>query len=213
MKSQDIFLALKLASLQKQEKSLIQQHSQPNLYIQGWEGWEIVHDEKDWAKATKELISLSQARLYTARGLAEELGIGKTEINNALNRNISVGLVIIDHRTNRPKVNLKALREFIIYGIKYVFSAKPGEIIRGIPTSFAAPVLAGQVMTAGEIIYVWPDPRGKSKGQSITPLFKSVPFAVKRDPLLYEYLALVDALRVGSPREASVAEKLLIERL
>lgn len=95
-------------------------------------------------------------------------------------------MVNLDQHTNRPKANLNALREFIIHGLKYVFPAKPAEIVRGIPTSFAAPVLEGQLMTTGEIIYVWPDARGKSKGQSVDPLFKSVPNAVKRDPLLYE---------------------------
>jgi hypothetical protein len=159
------------------------------------------------------LIPLAQACLYTARGLAEQLGVGKTEVNKAINRCIAVGMANLDRRTNRPKVNLKALREFIVYGLKYVFPANPAEITRGIPTSFAAPVLEGQLMTAGETIYVWPDPRGKNKGQSVEPLFKSVPFAVKHDRLLYEYLALVDAIRLGSPREADLAGRLLEERL
>lgn len=213
MKSQDVFIALKLASLQKQEHDLIEKHSPPELYIHGWEGWEIDPEDMDGRGKTRNLVSNVQAGLYTARGLADELGVGKTEINNAIKRSITVGMVKLDRHTNRPKVNLKALFEFIIYGLKYVFPAKPAEIVRGIPTSFAAPVLAGQIMTAGEFIYVWPDARGKSKGQSVLPLFKSVPYAVKRDPLLYEYLALVDAIRLGSPREAGLAEKLLQERL
>lgn len=213
MKSQDIFIALKLASLQKQEHDLIEKHAPPELYIHGWEGWEVDPKNIDGREVTRHLVSNVQASLYTARGLADELGVGKTEINNAIKRSITVGMIKLDRHTNRPKVNIKALFEFIIYGLKYVFPAKSAEIVRGIPTSFAAPVLAGQIMTAGEFIYVWPDARGKSKGQSVLPLFKSVPYAVKRDPLLYEYLALVDAIRLGSPREAGLAEKLLQERL
>jgi hypothetical protein len=180
MKSQDIFILLKLASLQIQD------------------------DEKH---------PPVDAGLYTVRGLAEELGVGKTEINNSINRSISVGLLKRDRKTNQPKTNLKALREFIVYGLKYVFPVRPAEMTRGIPTAFAATVLEGQLMTAGEMIYVWPDAKGKNKGQSVIPLFKSVPYAVKRDPKLYEYLALVDAIRLGSPREAHLAEQLLTERL
>jgi hypothetical protein len=213
MKSQDIFILLKLASLQRQEKAIIEKQSPSKMYIHGWEGWEIAPAEVDERQLARQLLPFEQASRYTARGLAEELGVGKTEVNNAINRCIAVGMATLDRHTNRPKANFKALREFIVYGLKYVFPAAPAEIVRGIPTSFAAPVLEGQLMTAGELICVWPDARGKSKGQSVTPLFGSVPYAVKRDPLLYEYLALVDAIRLGSPREAGLAEQLLKERL
>jgi len=43
----------------------------------------------------------------------------------------------------------------------------------------------------------------------VAPIYKTVPEAVKRDYLLYHYLALVDAIRLGSPREADVANQLL----
>jgi len=35
----------------------------------------------------------------------------------------------------------------------------------------------------------------------------------KQDPRLYEYLALVDAIRLGNSREAHIAEQLLKESL
>jgi hypothetical protein len=210
MKSQDIFIVLKLASLQKQENALKENQTPSKLYIHGWEGWETEPEDIDLQN--QELISAAHASLYTARGLAEKTGIGKTEVNNALNRCIYSGMVNLDRQTGRPKVNLKALREFIIYGLKYVFPVKASELVRGIPTSFAAPVLEGQIMTSGEYIYVWPDAKGKSKGQAIAPLYQSVPYAVKRDPLLYEYLALVDVIRLGSPREITMANQLLLER-
>lgn len=213
VKSQDIFILLKLASLQRQEKAIIEKQSPSKMYIHGWEGWEIAPEEVDERQLARQLLPLEQAGRYTARGLAKDLGVGKTEVNNAIKRCIAVGMATLDRHTNRPKANSKVLREFIVYGLKYVFPAAPAEIVRGIPTSFAAPVLEGRLMTAGELIYVWPDARGKSKGQSVTPLFNSVPYAVKRDPLLYEYLALVDAIRLGSPREADLAEQLLHEKL
>ena len=120
---------------------------------------------------------------------------------------------MLDRKTKFPRANNRALKEFIEHGLKYVFPADPGKIMRGIPTSFAAPIMAGKLMSAGDVINVWPDPTGKEKGQSIQPLFKSVPRAVKQDPELYKLLALVDAIRLGNARESKIAIELLEESL
>jgi hypothetical protein len=50
-------------------------------------------------------------------------------------------------------------------------------------------------------------PEGKSRGIALAPLYKTVPIAALRDPLLYEKLALVDALRDGRTRERKLAEE------
>lgn len=189
MKSQDILILLKLVSLSQQEES--------------GESWA--------ARDAENRVPVSD--LYSVRGLAAALGISKTEVNASINRSIAVGMAKHDRKTGHPRANRKALLEFICHGLKYVFPAKPAEIARGIPTGFAAPVLQGELLSAGEYIYVWPDAKGKEKGQSVTPLFKSVPEAVSKDPRLYEYLALVDAIRLGQPREAKLAVNRLEERL
>lgn len=150
---------------------------------------------------------------YSSRGLEAALGISKTEVNASINRSISVGMAILDRNAGQPKVNRKALFEFIVYGLKYVFPAKPAEIARGIPTAFSAPGLKGELMGTGDFALVWPDPNGKEKGQSVAPLFKSVPVAVKKDPCLYEYLALVDSIRLGNPREVKKAINMLQKRM
>jgi len=64
-----------------------------------------------------------------------------------------------------------------------------------------------------EHIHVWPDPKGNEIGQSLKPLFKSVPDAARRDPELYDLLALVDAIRLGNPRESKFAQQLLEKKL
>lgn len=161
-------------------------------------------------KQEKEAVSAAQ---YTVRGLADETGISKSEVSNALNRCTKVGLLKQDRTTHYPCANVKALSEFIVYGLKYVFPAEMKEVTRGIPTSFAAPVLSDKIMTAGELIYVWPDAEGKKKGQAVVPLCKSIARAVTRDQLLYEYLALVDAIRLGNPREVEVAVTELHKRM
>lgn len=150
---------------------------------------------------------------YSARGLSAALGVSKTEVNASVRRSIDVGMAIKDRKSGYPKVNKKALLEFVVHGLKYVFSAKPAEIVRGVPTAFAAPILESKLLSMGDYIYVWPYAEGREKGQSVQPLFKSVPKAALADDRLYEYLALVDAIRLGNPREANLAEELLEKRL
>ena len=144
---------------------------------------------------------------YSVRSLADALGVSKSEVSNSINRLYAAGLAIKDRHSGRPRPNMKAVAEFVISGLKYVFPAEPGPLARGVPTAFAAPVLEGKVMSAGDSKYVWPDAEGRDSGQSIEPLFKSVPYAIRQDEELYAYLALVDAIRLGNPREAGVAKE------
>ena len=68
-------------------------------------------------------------------------------------------------------------------------------------------------MSAGELNPVWPDAEGNTKGKAVEPLYKSVTYAIRRDPQLYILLALVDAVRIGQPRERGLATKLLNQYL
>lgn len=56
-------------------------------------------------------------------------------------------------------------------------------------------------------------PGGKMRGTTLEPLHKAVPRAAANDPVLYELLALVDALRDGRVRERQIAERELTARL
>jgi hypothetical protein len=186
MKSQDIVILLKLISLRQQEREPNSSARSDNYFA----------DDP-----------------YSVRALENSLGISKSEINNSLNRSTNSGLAIKDREQSQPKANVKAVFEFIIFGLKYVFPVKPGPLARGMATSFAAPVLNKKLMSAGENILVWPDADGRDHGQSIEPLFKSVPFAAQHDERLYESLALVDAIRLGHARERNVAREELEMRL
>jgi hypothetical protein len=146
---------------------------------------------------------------YSVRQLEAATGISKSELSAAMNRCFHAGLAVRDRQTGLPKVNRKALLGFLLQGIKYVFPVKPAEMVRGMPTAFAAPVMQGALMSAGETINVWPDATATHKGQAIAPLFKSVPLAARTDAKLYELLAVVDAIRIGSAREAQLAAQWL----
>lgn len=209
MKSQDVVLLIKLICLEQRERSQHRLDSEMEALVklsnaaEKWQGWEDQPEQDPPVHHDS----------YSVRALQASLGISKTEVASALKRCQQIGLLRVDPDTQRPRVNSKALLGFVEHGLRYVFPVKPAEIVRGIPTSFSAPILEGRLMSGGDLIHVWPDAYGARKGQSIAPLFKTVPGAVKKDPLLYEYLALIDAVRLGNAREANLANKMLRERI
>ncbi|WP_284543292.1 hypothetical protein [Pleomorphomonas sp. T1.2MG-36] len=186
MKSQDIVVLLKLVSLQDQERQTLPEQSH-------------------WASQGESP--------YSVRGLEALLGISKTEISGSIKRSLSSGLANKDRQTGRPNPNRRNLHSFLLNGLKFVFPAKLGTMTRGTPTAFAAPMLKNLLIRGGEHIHVWPSARGSNMGLSVEPLFKSVPDAVEQDERLYEYLALVDAIRLGNQREAGLAGERLSEKL
>jgi biotin operon repressor len=210
MKSQDIVVLLKLISLHQRLQGVsqlrVEERSAENL---DWQGWEASATEE----ALDPLPGNILAEAFSVRGLEASLGISKSEVNASIQRSYQTGLAIQDRKSGYPKANVRSLLEFIAHGLKYVFPAKPGAMVRGIPTAAAAPVLQGELVSASDYICVWPDAQGCDMGQTLDPLFRSVPHAVRRDPELYATLALVDAIRLGNPRESKLARQLLEKRL
>ena len=143
--------------------------------------------------------------------MSVDLSISSSEVHAALKRLAFARLVSSDAEGNRPL--LEAVEEFLVHGVKYAFPAKRGELTRGVPTSYAAPPLNRAIESGSEPPPVWPFPEGQHRGVSLEPLYKSAPAAALRDPLLYEFLALIDALREGRARERKLAEKELVARI
>ena len=140
--------------------------------------------------------------------LAYALNISQSEAGLALLRLMKSQLI-----TDRKKPIKAAVIEFLISGLKYVYPAEPGAMTRGMPTAHSAPPLANKIQSNSDENYVWPDPQGKSRGQSITPIYKSIPYAAQGDERLYEMLALIDAIRVGRARESNIASEELKRRI
>lgn len=200
MKSQDIYVLLKIVSLEHSKGS--------QLYNRGLSetaGWSS--DDPDVS-----LPEISNAP-FSLRALSAHTGIGKSEVGNSLRRSEYSGLCRSPSGGGSIKVNKKALLEFLVYGLKYVFPVRPGAMVRGIPTGFFAPSLSKNLLSVGEDVWVWPDAYGSMKGQAIEPLHSKVPKGVKIDSELYTLMALTDALRLGKPREVGVATGLLREKL
>jgi len=141
--------------------------------------------------------------------VAGDLALSPSQVHASLKRLERSRLV--DAQTGRPL--LKAVEEFLIHGVKYAFPVQRGEATRGMPTAYAAPPLSDQIAENGDLLLVWQDAEGEARGVTFEPLHKAAPKAARKDPVLHELLALLDALRDGRARERQLAEKELSARL
>ena len=158
------------------------------------------------------VVALKLALGAAASGYADlgsALGMSASEVHAAVGRLIQARL--LDPETKR--VRFEALRDFLVHGVPYAFPANLEQITRGMPTAWAAPAMSGKISSSDQLPPVWPDPEGRVQGASVRPLYSSVPGAARRDPELYDLLALVDALRIGRARERALAEKEINQRL
>jgi hypothetical protein len=101
--------------------------------------------------------------------------------------------------------------EFLEHGVKFMFPAKPGVVVAGVPTAHSGPALAEEFIADAK--FVWPDAKGDSVGQTVTPLYKRAAQLPSNCPAVYELLTLVDAIRVGRVRERASAMEKIKERL
>jgi hypothetical protein len=143
--------------------------------------------------------------------MANELGLSPSEVHGAIER--LQGSRLLHGSEMKDKPNVSALEEFLLHGLKYAFPAEHGEVTRGVPTSYAAEPLRSEISPSNDLPPVWPWPAGDTRGLGLEPLYKSAPLAALRDPVLYEFLALADALRDGRARERNLAERDLVKRL
>lgn len=141
--------------------------------------------------------------------LAKDLGMSASEVHAAVRRLAEARLA----NDEGGEIRLGLLRNFLMHGVPYAFPAREKEVTRGIPTGWAAPVMAKAVQAGDQLPPVWPDPNGTTQGVAVRPLYASAPRAAERDDRLYALLALVDVFRLGRARERAIAERQLNELL
>jgi hypothetical protein len=213
MKSQDIVVLLKLISLHFILADSYKLDGVSLKFSHGFEDWVddgAIENEFTGGRLNQpSLLTGYIEKQFSMRALEAGTGISKSQISLSLKRMFDVGLAKYDRKLGVPKTNTKSLLDFIAYGITYVFPAKLGELRRGIATSIAAPVLQGKLMSAGDLAPVWPHANGNTKGMATEPLHPNVFKAVRYDGLMYAFLALTDAVRIGNPRERNLALDML----
>jgi len=166
------------------------------------------------------ILSQDSYEMLPQNKLAALLCMSASEVNAGIKRLILSGLlspVISNDRTKKIVYipNKKACEECLISGVKYFFPVQLGAYSRGIATSYAAPILEKHLILGDDPIPVWPYGDGDKRGLALEPLYSSVPKSLAEfpDPLFYELLVLVDAIRSGRARERNIAIQLLKEKL
>ncbi|MBZ0202490.1 MAG: hypothetical protein K8I03_05690 [Ignavibacteria bacterium] len=148
--------------------------------------------------------------------ISNSLQISQSEVSESIRRSQYIGLI----EKGTKCVFYESFVEFLAHGLRFVFPAKPGAISRGVPTAHSAPPL-NRIISANNDIYVWPYAFGTVTGQSIEPLYNTVPRVISEvtskdeseDRKFYELLALTDALRVGKARERNIAKQEIEKRI
>ena len=153
------------------------------------------------------LIAHQGDKNLSQNSIAFELCLSPSQINSAFKRLVIAGLITPYHPPSKPQPIIQACEEFFTHALKYIFPAKLGEIARGVPTSYSGPSLKEQIVAGSDPIPVWPYGEGEERGVALKPLYSSVPESVIKhpDPLFYDLLNLIDAIRSGRAREKKIA--------
>ena len=169
----------------------------------------------------KILASLTQSKdqvgELTQKKLATHLCMSISEVHAGIKRLILARLLapVSMHQQRILLPVTVACEECLLSAVKYFIPVQLGAYTRGIATSYAAPVLTKHIVIGNDPIPVWPDAEGDRRGLALEPLYRSVPRSVRQfpDPIFYELLVLIDAIRSGRARERNLAAKFLKEQM
>lgn len=149
------------------------------------------------------------SRKWRYSDIADALCVSPSEVHKAVARCTRAGMY--NAYSGRPIRS--ALLEFIIHGVKYSFPVQPGPVARGMPTAYSLAPLSEVVLAQAGDQVVWPVSDGAVVGRSVQPLYPTLPPAAAKDPVLYRWLGLIDALRIGRTREQRLAAETLSSEL
>ena len=138
---------------------------------------------------------------WTFVQLSRAIKMSPATIHDGLKVAVAAGL----YDPSRKLPVRRNLIEFIVHGVKYSFPPERGPIVRGVPTSYAAPPLVSIFPASTEPPPVWPFAQGIARGVSFEPLYPLAPVAAMAEPRFWVFLALIDAIRGGGARERKAA--------
>ncbi|HEY7772631.1 MAG TPA: helix-turn-helix domain-containing protein [Marinagarivorans sp.] len=140
------------------------------------------------------------------RDLAEVLGFSASEVSKAAKRLVVSGLLV--ERDGLYFAETRALSEWLCFGLRYALPPKVSGFGRGMGTAWNCDLVKSPIVPPSPA-FIWPMPGGEQEGVFVEPIYQSVPLAASKDVLLYQALALVDAVRLGKPRELAIARESL----
>ncbi len=153
------------------------------------------------------LIQFALTPELTFRELARLVGLSLGEVHNATGR-LAVSRLV---PPGGGAINASACMDLLVSGVPYVFPGELGPETRGVPTAHSGPMLREQFPEAQ--LVVWPSIEGVARGLSLVPLCQRAPEMAAANHDLYEWLTLVDSIRIGRARERTMAKDALQQRL
>lgn len=230
MKSQDIVLLLKLFSLRYYEnltfddnklslKDLFDNELEENRFLfaaryRAKLKHYLMNDlkiQKNHHKlfsdmfSEQEFMALFADNRYSLLALEQSTGISKSQISLAIKRCVAVKLLFM--KNGVPYVNVHDLFNVIRYSIMFFFPVKRVGFQYGVPIAASSMFLNKKIILNQENPMVWAYTKGNVWGEAIEPIYPTAPAAAMKDPILYQLLVLVDAIRANNPREKMVASK------
>lgn len=155
------------------------------------------------------LLTIGEERWSFGR-LSKSLGLSMGAAHNAVAHLLAAGLVV--EKEGKAIPSRKKLLDFLLFGVPSVFYPVKGGLLRGMPTAASAPPLLA-LCQPREVPVVWPVANGRVTGETLVPIYETVPRAAAADPHLYEYLVLLDGLRVGKAKERKIAAEVLEQKI
>lgn len=157
---------------------------------------------------------------YSLAQVGSVLHISKAELHRSHNRLQDAALLkLVDKRppATGQWINFPNAKEWILYGIRYAHPARREGFGIGLPTGFNCPLLKDLPLLPPEPANVLAGPSSPAaeerEGVIINPLDKRIARGLELSPELYLLLALVDAIRIGGPRELRYAREALERKL
>lgn len=144
---------------------------------------------------------------WTFRALGEGMRTDIAVLHRNVGRLRHARLLDEERQLNRANVE-----EFLVHAVPYLIPGNLGAEGRGIPTAWGVEPLRSALVSDGPSP-VWPSPHGTMRGPVLEPIAESVVDLVEGDPELLQWLALVDAIRVGRARERELASNELRRRI
>jgi hypothetical protein len=154
---------------------------------------------------------------WTYASLAAAIEVSVSEVHDALKRCRLAQLVVSVRDTEI--VSKKHFYDLLAFAVPRIFYAVRGSLEPGWPTAYHLPTLVGefegirQVGLKNTLPVVWPDPKGPVRGETLLPIYPTVPEAARKDALLYELLALTDVIRLGDTKYKKKAAELLERKI
>lgn len=170
------------------------------------------------------LLRLRSEVEWTYGSLSQALGISASQCHLAVSRLQKTNL-LAEHADRQWQVSGTNFEEYMIHALKYDFPGEVGPVVRGIPTVHSVNFVARNFLKHEQLPnitndYVWPDPEGTLKGNSVKPIHTCQLKLCKNQGNLtlgyatdiYDFLVCVDLIRIGQAREKKWAEEQIRER-